>query len=271
MSSQSASLSPLMEAIDLMLREAGQQLMARMGKDVHPRAKADQSIVTDADLASEAVILDQIRRNFPDDVVWAEESGASHKVSEGQSVWIVDPLDGTTNYANNYPLFCVSIARGVHQGGGHYLMEAGGIFAPALGRTYLAEAGKGAFLNGKRLKVGSPRPLHQSFLVTGFAYQRGPRLTAEIQRFSQVAQHCSGIRRDGTAALDMAMVAEGIYDGFWEWGLAPWDVAAGIVLVQEAGGIVTTYDGHPFRFDGDGLICGQESRVWELQKLIALN
>lgn len=262
------------------LELAGAELIKRFGSPNNVRQKKDTSLVTDADLASEKIILERIAQYFPGDAIISEESGHL-KVSRtaGQKVWIVDPLDGTTNFANGYPFFSVSIGYGEFQPDGFLKVLAGGVGDPVRAKKYLATLGGGAECNGRPLQVQKPRPIAQCFLVTGFYYTVGKDLDREVERFRRVAQTCQSIRRDGSAALDLALVSEGIFDAFWERGLAVWDVAAGSLLVSEAGGQVANYPAEasslvpskqtvPYSIEGDGIIAGSGAVVSELAKLI---
>jgi myo-inositol-1(or 4)-monophosphatase len=280
-------MTDLREFLSETLSLTGRELLGRFGGSNNVRMKKDTSLVTDADLASEKIVLDRIAKYFPQDAVISEESGYQ-KVNRapGQKVWIVDPLDGTTNFANGYPFFSISIGYGEFQADGRLKMLAGGIGDPSHKNEYLAFQGAGAFCNGKRLRVHSERSFAQCFLVTGFYYTLGNDLDREIERFRKVAQVCQSIRRDGSAALDLALVAAGVYDGFWERGLAIWDVAAGSLLVQEAGGNVLNYPAHSssgatsaslaagagalsYNLEGDGIIAGTSTVASEVNKLLA--
>ncbi len=259
---------------------SGNELLKRFGSPTNVRQKKDSSLVTDADLASERVILDKISHAFPKDAIISEESG-QRNVSrrQGERVWIIDPLDGTTNFANGYPFFSVSIGYGEFQADGRLRVLAGGVGDPVRSKFYLATLGHGADCNGKKLTVQQPRPIAQSFLVTGFYYTVGKDLDREVERFRRVAQTCQSIRRDGSAALDLALVAEGVFDAFWERGLALWDLAAGTLLVSEAGGTLANYpadpsslcsDSHPvsYNIEGDGVVAGSGAVVSGLCKLL---
>ena len=247
---------------------AASELMRRQGQALKTMIKADTSVVTEADLASEKVIHDNILKYFPNDTILSEESGRTP--GTGSHVWIVDPLDGTTNYSNGYPFFCISIARGRFVASGRIEVEQGAIYDPNRQRLYFAELGKGATVNGQTIKVAAPRDFAKCFLVTGFYYMREDILQKEIDRFSRVAQRCQTIRRDGAAALDLAYTAEGVYDAFWEVGLAPWDIAAGSILVREAGGSVRNYSMTQDGFDisGHGIIAGSPNAVAEIAGLL---
>ncbi len=243
-------------------RAAGAILTRLQGTDLKVKLKPDASLVTDADLQSDRCVVSAINQAFPDDLIYSEESGLSSTDRQpGRAIWIIDPLDGTTNFANGYPFYSVSIGRGVFNAEGKIDLTHGAIFDPCRDVLYYAERGAGAFANGERLAVAAPRELSRCFLVTGFYYMKGDVLKREIARFAKVAQKCQSIRRDGSAALDLAFVAAGVYDGFWEHGLQPWDVAAGIVLVEEAGGQVVNYPVQgralpPYDLNGSGLIAG---------------
>lgn len=254
------------------LSAAGHELQSRAGKPFEIRTKADTSLVTDADLASEKVILSKITHNFPKDTILAEESGLSRvERIPGEHIWIVDPLDGTTNFANGYPFYCVSVGRGRFLHDGSIEIIAGGVWDAPRGRFYYAELGKGAYVDGRRISVAPNREFSKSFLVTGFYYNQGEQLQAQIQRFGRIASRCQTIRRDGAAALDLALVAEGVYDAFWELGLQPWDVAAGSLLVKEAGGVVQNYPESMwsgYSIEGVGVIAGSESVTAEIKTLL---
>lgn len=240
--------------------QAGAELMRFFAKGVRVRQKADRSLVTDADLASEKLIIETLRNRFPADTIYSEEAGlSSSERKPGGRIWIVDPLDGTTNFSNNYPFFCVSIARAEFTPSGGLKVMSGVVHEPVRNRTYVVERGRGAWVNQKQIFVTSARPPEDAFLVTGFAYHRGDNLRRDIEFFMSVAETCQSIRRDGAAALDLAMVAEGIYDGYWETGIKPWDLAAGILLVEEAGGVLKNYPGsagEDFDIEAGNVICG---------------
>lgn len=250
------------------IKLAGEKLMTFFGTSLKVDLKADSSLVTEADLASERVLIEGISKRYPDDIICSEESGlSSADRTPGRHIWIMDPLDGTTNFAHGYPYFCVSVGRGRFREDGTIEMVLGGIEEPVRKRTYLAKKGHGAFVNGAPMKVRKDRALRDSFLVTGFYYATGDLLQREVERFHRVAQVCSSIRRDGAAALDLALVADGTFDAFWEFGLKPWDVAAGSVLIQEARGFVLNYHepvGKVFDVERDGVLGGTPQAINEL-------
>ena len=253
------------------LLAAGKELHKRRGEKLEINFKADASLVTEADLASEKVIIDRIQRHFPDDLIYSEEAGlSSRRRHPGTYIWVIDPLDGTTNFANGYPFYCISIGRGRFRADGTIEILTSGILDAARGRVYYAGLREGAYVDERPIHVAAERDLSKSFLVTGFYYMKGDALAAEIERFARVAQACQSIRRDGAAALDLAFVAEGIYDAFWEVGLQPWDLAAGSLLVSEAGGGVRNYAdlGTPYDIEGQGVIAGSLSAVRQVASLI---
>ena len=197
--------------------------------------KNPRDLVTEADRASEAVIVAAVRAAFPGAAILGEEGGVYAGTSDER--FIVDPLDGTTNYAHRYPMFCVSIA---YERAG--VLEAAAIEAPLLDMRFAARRGGGATLNGRPIRVSATAALRSALICTGFnpaQYDRNGRYFAAMSRLVQ------GVRRDGSAALDLAMVAAGRFDAFWEWDLKPWDIAAGALMIAEAGGRVTAIDGSP--------------------------
>lgn len=199
--------------------------------------KKDAGIVTEADKAAEKFILKRISRKYPESSIITEESGEYRR---GDSLcWVIDPLDGTSNYAHGFPWFCVSI--GLYEEGAP---RAGVIYHPVLKEMFYAEKGRGAFLNGKRVRVSKTSRLDESLLATGFYYSKGKELRKDVEAFGRMNEAALGVRRPGSAALDLAFVACGRFDGFWERGLSPWDVAAGFLMVTEAGGEVSDYRGN---------------------------
>jgi myo-inositol-1(or 4)-monophosphatase len=219
--------------------EAGHILLEKFGRITQITKKGDINLVTEADLASEALIIERIKSHHPKHSILAEEAG--NAVVTGDSVWkwIIDPLDGTTNYAHGYPCFCVTLAL-EHKGE----IVVGVTYDPTREELFAAENGEGASLNGRRIRVSATENLGDALVVTGFPYDFKSRPDF-ARHLTDFLYHSRGVRRDGSAAIDMAYVACGRYDGFWEEGLNPWDVAAGKLLIEEAGGQVTYYDGSP--------------------------
>jgi myo-inositol-1(or 4)-monophosphatase len=218
-------LDPLAFIVAL-ARDAGALLCERLDDPREVTQKSPRDLVTDADRASEALIVARIREAFPAASILGEESGV-HR-GTGDERFIVDPLDGTTNYAHRYPLFCVSIA---YERGGR--VEAGAVYAPVLDEMYAARLGFGATCNGSPIRVSTVGSVADAMVCTGFNPAGYSRNGAYFARLSDRAQ---AVRRDGSAALDLAFVAAGRFDAFWEWDLKAWDVAAGALLIEEAGG-----------------------------------
>ncbi|HEU4339254.1 MAG TPA: inositol monophosphatase family protein [Planctomycetota bacterium] len=203
------------------------------------------NIVTEMDLASERLIVAGIRKAFPSHAVYAEESGESGK---GERTWYVDPLDGTVNYAHGFPLWSVSIGFEVRG-----RLEAGVIYCPGLGDLYEATRGGGAKRNGRPIQVSKAADLAKSLLVSGFPYNWKLKIQA-LKAWGAFVRRAQAIRRLGSAALDLCLVADGRLDGFWERGLGPWDLAAGVLIAREAGAVVTGLNERPFDlFAGDVL------------------
>ena len=223
--------------------EAGKVQTKNFRRKIDVSEKKNAGLVTEVDLKSEALILRRLRQAFPDFAIIGEESGRSGAFANGTPVWHVDPLDGTTNYAHGFPMYGVSIGVAV---GDEPVM--GVVHAPSLRETWWAAAGLGAFHNGRRMHVSRRATLPNSLLATGFAYMKGPNLRDAIERFRRASLKARAVRRPGAAALDLAYVALGVYEGFWECSLSSWDVCAGVALVREAGGQVSDYSGGPFRF-----------------------
>jgi len=228
--------------VEAIAREAGALLMRHFAQHVTIEYKGDVDLVTAADRASEKLIVERLRSHWPEHDLVGEEGARSDTGANYR--WYVDPLDGTTNFAHGYPVFCVSIAlvRKDEQ------LERGVLYDPTRDEMFAAERGQGATLNGKPIHVSKTTTLAESLLGTGFPSHKRHK-NPNIHFYQQLTLRSHGVRRAGSAALDLANVACGRYDGFWEFNLNPWDTAAGALLVQEAGGIVTRFDGSRFRLD----------------------
>jgi myo-inositol-1(or 4)-monophosphatase len=225
--------------------EAGAALLQYLAQPREISEKARRAdLVTDADRASEAIVIAHLRREYPHATILAEETGLHPGTNDER--WIVDPLDGTTNFAHGYPLFCVSIA---YERGGELI--AGAIYAPAMEELFVAQRGAGAQLNQSAITVSPIAHLGDAMTCTGFH-------PADFERnatcFRNVSHRAQAVRRDGSAALDLAYVACGRFDGFWEFDLSAWDVAAGTLMVREAGGTVTRTDGSPAVLDARSIL-----------------
>ncbi len=235
-------------------REAGQILLERFGRKINISLKGDINLVTEADLASEKHIIEKIRSHYPKHSILAEESGEAIIESDSAWKWVIDPLDGTTNYAHGYPCFCVTLAL-EHRGE----IVVGVTFDPTRDELFAAEKGVGAMLNNKPIRVSETEELKDALLVTGFPYDARERENF-ARHFTGFTHKARGIRRDGSAAIDMAYVACGRFDGFWEEGLHAWDVAAGVLLIEESGGRVSYYDDSKFSIYKPP-ICASNGRI----------
>ncbi|MCU0608049.1 MAG: inositol monophosphatase [Candidatus Edwardsbacteria bacterium] len=220
-------------------RQAGKLLTAMAIRGVTVDYKGAIDLVTEADRASEALVVKALRAAFPADDIMTEESEAERTGSDRR--WIIDPLDGTTNYAHRFPCWCVSIAF-EHRG----QVQAGAVCNPNLKELFTARRGHGAFLNGARLKVSRQPELSRCLLATGFPYDVHTSERDNLEHFRRFIKRAQAVRRPGSAAIDLAYVACGRFDGFWEIKLKPWDMAAASLLVTEAGGTVSRFDGSPF-------------------------
>ncbi|HTU83326.1 MAG TPA: inositol monophosphatase family protein [Candidatus Acidoferrales bacterium] len=240
--------------------EAGALLLERLSRprEIHEKARR-ADLVTDADRASEALVVARLRDAFPRAAILAEESGVHRGTADER--WIVDPLDGTTNFAHGYPLFCVSIA---YERSGELI--AGAINAPAMRECFAAELGSGARLNGRPVAVSSIAELAGAMTCTGF---HPADFARNARNFAAVSARAQAVRRDGSAALDLAYVACGRFDGFWEFDLNPWDVAAGTLIVREAGGAVTRADGETAELDARSILATNGKIHAELRRALA--
>jgi myo-inositol-1(or 4)-monophosphatase len=231
------SVTPTRTDLEQLALRAGQILSDGYGRNVRVDYKGEIDLVTEIDHLSEQFLLEEIRRRFPQHVVMAEESGGS---DGGEHQWYVDPLDGTVNYAHGVPIFCVSLAYALR---GQLFLAA--VYDPMRQELFSAEAGKGAWLNGHRLQVSTTDSLARSLLVTGFPYDAWHTSHNNFDFFVKFSRISQGVRRLGSAALDLCYVAAGRFDGYWELSLKPWDLAAGALICLEAGARVTKVDGNP--------------------------
>ncbi len=219
--------------------EAGKILKELYGNINSITKKGEIDLVTEADLASEKAVIEIIKKDFPNDMILAEESGETGEKSD--RMWIIDPLDGTTNFAHSFPFFGVSIAFQTRDE-----ITAGVVFNPVLDEFFEAEKGKGALLNKKAIKVSDKKTLKDSLIGTGFPYDVYENPDPVLGYLKKMIVKAQGIRRAGAAAVDLCYLAAGRLDGFWEQNLKPWDTAAGSIIVREAGGVITDYDGTPY-------------------------
>jgi len=243
-------------------RLAGGYQRYRFATPLDVDMKGDKDLVTEVDRESERMIVEHLLDRYPGHNILAEEGD----YPEGASAfrWVIDPVDGTTNFAHGFPWFCVSIAL-EHDGE----LLVGVVYNPIYDELYTAAKGKGAFLNGRRLKVSLKAPLRDTLLGTGFPYDCATDPANNFDNFMAFQKAVRGIRRAGSAALDLAAVAAGRLDGFWEMKLKPWDVAAGVLLVQEAGGMVTAYDGSAYAIHNNRILASNGLIHGEMVDMLA--
>jgi len=230
---------------------AGEYILENLGRisneDIDTKQASD--FVTRVDKVSEQLIINTIKQNYPDHHFLAEESVKDS--ATGEYRWIIDPLDGTTNYIHAYPVFSVSIALERKSE-----LVLGVVYDPLRNEIFTAEKGTGAFLNGKKVNVSTVTDLRNSLIATGFPFRRKELIDPYLRLFRNIFERVSDIRRAGSAALDLAHIAAGRYDCFFEIGLSPWDIAAGSLLISEAGGIVTDFGGGPDYMLTGNIVCG---------------
>lgn len=228
-------------------KKSGRVLRAHLGRVQKVGYKGAVNLVTEMDLLSEKFITNEIRKHYPHHGILAEEK--AHHKGDSSYRWVIDPLDGTTNYAHGYPVFAVSI--GLEKDGEIIL---GVVYDPSRDELFAGEKGKGAHLNGRRIRVSSVRRLSRSLLATGFPYDIRDSSVNNFDHFRNFALRVHAVRRAGSAALDLCYVAAGRFDGFWEMKLGPWDMAAGSLIVREAGGKVTDFRGQPIHLEGEQVL-----------------
>jgi myo-inositol-1(or 4)-monophosphatase len=222
--------------------------------------KSLNDLVSEVDRAAEEAIIDVIRGAYPEHAILAEESGAS---GDSEFQWIIDPLDGTTNFLHGFPQYCVSIGM-LHKG----VPTHGVIFDPTRNDLYTASRGRGAFLNDRRLRVSKRDKLIDGLIGTGFPFRMFEHLDAYDGMLKDLMTKCAGVRRPGSAALDLAAVAAGRFDGFWEIGLAPWDMAAGVLMITESGGLVSDFEGNDKFLERGQIVAGSPKIFSQLLQVI---
>lgn len=226
--------------------------------------KAHSDFVSEVDGAAEDAIIKILREAYPNHSILAEESGKSGHTGESEYQWIIDPLDGTTNFLHGFPTYGVSIAL-LHRG----VLSQAVIYDPVSDELFTASRGSGAFLNDHRIRVSKRAQLGESLIGTGFPFRDFTHMEAYLAMFKDIIPRAAGIRRPGSAALDLAYVAAGRYDGFWETGLAPWDMAAGCLLILEAGGMVSDLEGNGHYMHSGQVVAGNPKIFAQLLQIIA--
>ncbi len=252
--------SNLRKEVHKILLKAGNMLIkeARSKLNIHTKS-SESDLVTQLDWKIENYLIEKLNRLLPGSSFLAEETDSKFKAAE--HLWIIDPIDGTTNYVHHFPFVAISLALQVED-----QLKLGFVYNPIMNELFEAAAGKGSLLNGKRISVSPVQTLDKSLLATGFAYNFDSAEENNIRYFDYFHRKCHGIRRPGSAALDLCYVANGSFDGFWEWYLNPWDVAAGILIVQEAGGKVSDFAGEPYRFTSNNILATNSSVHNEMLK-----
>ncbi len=227
--------------------ESGKIQRKHFEKTLSIQHKGEINLVTNVDFECERRIIELVRQHFPDDEVISEEK--TNLFEPGKNRWIVDPLDGTTNYAHGYPFFCTSVAYEVDGE-----VRAGATYNPIMEELFWARKGEGAFLNGRQIRVSAIKEMKQALLVSGFPYDIATNPDNNLGHWAAFIMKAQALRRDGSAGLNLSYVAAGRFDGFWELKLSPWDMAAGTLIVREAGGTVTSIRGEPFDLYGGGVV-----------------
>lgn len=247
-------------------------LLNYFGNLEHIEEKFQAGLVSEADKESERVIADHLKKNFPKIDFLGEETFAAStapgakvqwKPAGPEGRWILDPLDGTTNYIHRFPIFCISLALEING-----KIQLAVIDVPILNETYTAIRGEGAFVNGRPLKISKNKELKNALLATGFVAEHEHVIAEQLSVFDEMVRKCRGVRRPGAAAYDLTQVARGVFDGYWERNIQPWDAAAGILLVEEAGGIVETYRGEKYTPYKNSIVAGAPEVVREIQRII---
>ena len=231
-------------------------------------SKGPNDFVTEVDRAAETAIIDILLEAYPDHGILAEESGRTRGNRRGDYLWIIDPLDGTTNFIHGLPTYAVSIALAHRQGEREQVQQAV-VYDPARNDLFFASRGRGAFLNDRRLRVSKRTRLADSLIGTGFPFRKGDNFKRYLKMLEEVMQSCAGVRRPGAAALDLCYVAAGWYDGFFETGLSPWDIAAGSLMVTEAGGLIGNFTGEADYLHQREVVAGSPKVYGQLVQMLA--
>lgn len=238
-------------------RAAG-DLINRAARDIESvriAEKAPNDFVTEIDQAVERIIIETLLGAYPNHGIWGEETGQTYGNPQASHIWIIDPIDGTTNFIHGYPVYCVSIALAVRDRWDKLKIEQAVIYDPNRNDLFTASKGRGAYLNGRRLRVGKRTALRSCLLNTGLHFRPSDNAAQAFEMLGAVMRICPAIRRGGSAALDMAYVAAGFADGYFESGILPWDIAAGSLLVHEAGGLVGNYLGDADFLQAREIVC----------------
>jgi len=262
----SQALHPMLNVAIKAARAAG-AIINRASLDIdllRVNTKAPNDFVTEVDQASERAIIETLLAAYPGHGMLAEESGRAHGAKDSEYVWIIDPLDGTTNFIHGFPVYAVSIGlawRGQ--------LQQAVVYDPTRNDLYYASKGRGAFLNDRRLRVSKRIRLGEALIGTGFPFRKGDNFKRYLRMFEEVAQNCANMRRPGAAALDLCYVASGAYDGFFETGLSPWDIAAGSLMITEAGGLIGNFTGEADYLYQREVVAGNPKIYGQLVQILA--
>ncbi|MEO7244752.1 MAG: inositol monophosphatase family protein [Rubrivivax sp.] len=262
----SQSLHPMLNIAVKAARAAG-AIINRAALDIElltVSRKGPNDYVSEVDRAAERAIIDILLEAYPGHAILAEESGRERGARHSEFLWIIDPLDGTTNFLHGFPVYAVSIAL-AHRG----VVQQAVVYDPARNDLFFASRGRGAFLNDRRLRVSKRIRLADSLIGTGFPFRKGDNFKRYVKMFEEIMQSCAGLRRPGAAALDLCYVAAGWYDGFFEIGLSPWDAAAGSLMVTEAGGLVGNFTGEADFLYQREVVAGNPKVYGQLVQLLA--
>jgi myo-inositol-1(or 4)-monophosphatase len=227
-------------------------------------SKGPNDFVSEVDQAAEQAIIRILLEAYPGHGILAEESGREHGAQHSEFVWIIDPLDGTTNFLHGFPVYAVSIAL-AHRG----VVQQAVVYDPTRNDLFFSSRGRGAFLNDRRLRVSRRTRLGDSLIGTGFPFRKGDNFKRYVKMFEEVMQSCAGLRRPGAAALDLCYVAAGYYDGFFETGLSPWDIAAGSLIITEAGGLIGNFTGESDFLYQREVVAGNPKIYGQLVQILA--
>ncbi len=262
----SQALNPMLNIAIKAARAAGAIInRASLDLDILKiNTKSPNDFVTEVDQAAENAIIEVLLTAYPGHGILAEESGREHGAKNSEYVWIIDPLDGTTNFIHGFPVYAVSIAL-AYRG----QVQQAVVYDPARNDLFYASKGRGAFLNDRRLRVSRRTRLSDSLIGTGFPFRKGDNFKRYVKMFEEVMQHCAGLRRPGAAALDLCYVAAGYYDAFFETGLNPWDVAAGSLMITEAGGLIGNFTGEADYLYQREVVAGNPKIYGQLVQMLA--
>jgi len=262
----SQSLHPMLNIAIKAARTAG-AIINRASLDLDilkVNTKSPNDFVTEVDQNAEAAIIETLLTAYPGHGILAEESGREHGSKHSDFVWIIDPLDGTTNFIHGFPVYCVSIALSFRG-----KVEQAVVYDPTRNDLFMASRGRGAYLNDKRLRVSKRTRLSDSLIGTGFPFRKGDNFQRYMKMFETVMPECAGLRRPGAAALDLCYVAAGYLDGFFETGLSPWDIAAGSLIITEAGGLVGNFTGESDFMNQREIVAGSPKIYGQLVQLLS--